>query len=153
MNDLGAYLVLRKTSPSGWAHKLFTQLTKWRLVTKYPHAGMVIDGVLYQSTFAKGVHSISFESNGWDLYECNIDKNELKSRFESVKGAKYDWFSLFAFVLPFKIYVVQSFYCYELSYFMLTGKKTTLRVTPEDLLRITYATNQSARNKGFKLDN
>jgi hypothetical protein len=39
------YLTLRHTSPPGLFPLLFALLTKWRLVTRYPHAGVVIDGV------------------------------------------------------------------------------------------------------------
>lgn len=137
------YLALRHTSPAGFFKGLFASLTKARLVTRYPHSGIVVNEMLYEATFKNGVHSTPFNPVGWDLYEYNISDKIAINRFESVKDSKYDWFSLFAFVLPFKFSVVQWFYCYELCFFMATGEKPTQRITPEDLLRISHAAIES----------
>jgi hypothetical protein len=137
------YLALRHTSPKNFFAGLFASFTKARLVTRYPHSGIVINGMLYEATFKNGVHSTPFNPVGWDLYEYNISDKIAISRFESVKDSKYDWFSLLAFVLPFKFSVVQWFYCYELCFFMATGEKPTQRITPEDLLRISHAAIES----------
>ena len=141
-----AHLALRHTSPPGFFQRLFAELTKGRLVTRYPHAGIVMGGTLYHSTLSNGVHSIPFDNAGWDLFKINILQELLLNRFKSVKGASYDWFSLLAFVLPFRASMGQWFYCYELAYFMMTGTIPIKRITPEDLLRIGYATNESARD-------
>jgi len=138
------YLALRHTSPAGFFKGLFASLTKARLITRYPHSGIVINEMLYEATFKNGVHCTPFNPVGWDLYEYNISDKIAISRFESVKDSKYDWFSLLAFVLPFKFSVVQWFYCYELCFFMATGEKPTQRITPEDLLRISHAAIESA---------
>lgn len=128
------YLALRHTSPPGLIQGAFARLTKARLVTRYPHAGIVIDGVLYQSTLAKGVHSAPFNSEGWNVFAISTEHTLLLERFNNVKNSKYDWFSLLAFVLPFRITVAKWFYCYELCHYMLTGDVPVQRITPEDLL-------------------
>jgi hypothetical protein len=137
------YLALRHTSPSGFFKRAFASFTKARLVTRYPHSGIVINGMLYEATFKNGVHCAPFDPKGWDLYKYNITDKIAINRFESVKGSRYDWFSLLAFVLPFKFSVVQWLYCYELCFYMATGEKPTQRITPEDLLRISNASFES----------
>ena len=137
------YLALRKTTPNGIGPKVFAWLTMIRLVTRYPHAGVVIDDVLHQATLKDGVHFSPFEKEGWDIYPLTIDKSIALNRFQSVNGARYDWFSLLAFILPFRVSMGSWCYCYELSYFMITGIIPTQRITPEDLLRITHATNET----------
>jgi hypothetical protein len=128
------YLALRKTPPEGVAQKAFFYLTRWRLLTRYPHAGVVCEGILYQSTFAKGVHSDAFDPTGWHLFPTNVPHETIINRFNDVNHSRYDWFSLLAFVLPFKMTVGQWWYCYELAHYLLSGLKPTGRVTPEDLL-------------------
>ena len=130
-----AHLALRHTSPSGVWQGLFAQLTKTRLVTLYPHAGIVVDDILYEATFKHGVRAIKFDPTGWDLFKiAKTDKSDLLMRFKQVEGRPYDWFSLLAFVVPFRVSVAQWFYCYELCSFMLDGNSPNKRVTPEILL-------------------
>jgi hypothetical protein len=132
---VSVYLALRHTSPPGFFQGVFARLTKARLVTQYPHAGILIDGILYQATFKHGVHSAKFDSIGWDLFTITkVDKNDLLARFKQVEGRPYDWFSLLAFIVPFRASVAQWFYCYELCGFMLDGHNPSKRVTPEILL-------------------
>ena len=134
---MSVYLALRHTSPKGFFPRLFAQLTKTRLVTQYPHGGIVIDGILYEATFKHGVRSIEFNPTGWDLFKIDkVSKTDMLARFAQVKGRPYDWFSLLAFVVPFRASVAKWFYCYELAYFMMTGTIAIKRITPEDLLRI-----------------
>jgi len=132
---MSAYLALRHTSPPGFFQGLFADLTKARLVTRYPHAGIVIDGVLYDATLKNGVKAQTFDSTGWDLFKIEkTDKETMISRFKQVEGRPYDWFSLLAFVVPFRVSVAQWFYCYELCSFMLDGNNPVKRITPETLL-------------------
>lgn len=142
-----AYLALRHTAPPGFFQGIFAKLTCVRLVTRYPHSGIVIDGVLYQSTLAKGVHSVSFDPVGWDLFNVSIAHTLLLDRFNNVKNSKYDWFSLFAFVLPFRITVGKWFYCYELCHYMLVGNVPNQRITPENLL--TRIENGDSKNRAL----
>jgi hypothetical protein len=130
-----AYLALRHTSPPGVLQNLFANLTRARLVTQYPHAGIMIDGVLYEATFKHGVRSVKFDQTGWHLFTIDkVDKNDLLTRFKQVEGRPYDWFSLLGFVVPFRVTVAKWFYCYELCSFMLDGNIPAKRVTPETLL-------------------
>jgi hypothetical protein len=129
-----AHLALRKTPPLGFLPKAFFYLTKARLLTRYPHGGVVIDDTLYHVTGANGVHSMPFDPAGWDLFVTDADPVEILNRFLLVKGKKYDWVSLFTFVSSFRITVSNRWYCYELCHYFLTGKETNQRVTPEDLL-------------------
>jgi hypothetical protein len=128
------YLALRHTDTPG-VLGLFSKYTRWRLHTRYPHAGIVIDGVLYESTFSKGVSSRDFVPDGWDLYEMtNLNAQEVMRRFTSVRDRPYDWFSLLAFVLPGRASVSQWFYCFELCWYLMYGTSPNHRVTPENLL-------------------
>jgi hypothetical protein len=129
-----AYLALRKTPPSGVFPKLFFNLTRARLLTKYPHAGVVMDDTLYQATARNGVHSVPFDPDGWDLFETSADPLTVFNLFSSVEGAKYDWLSLLTFVSAFRIIVRSRWYCYELCHYLLTGQEPVRRVTPENLL-------------------
>ena len=132
---MSVYLALRHTSPKGFFPRLFAELTKTRLVTQYPHAGIVIDGVLYEATFKHGVHSTKFDPTGWHLFTIDkVSKTNLLARFKQFEGRPYDWFSLLAFVLPFRASVSQWLYCYELCSVMLDGHNPSKRVTPEILL-------------------
>jgi hypothetical protein len=129
-----AHLALRKTPPAGFFPRVFFYLTRARLLTKYPHGGVVVGGVLYQATARGGVHSVLFEPDGWDLFETSADPLTILNRFSSVEGAKYDWLSLLTFVSAFRIIVRSRWYCYELCHYLLTGHEPVRRVTPEDLL-------------------
>lgn len=137
------YLALRHTSPLGFFQGIFATITKARLVTNYPHSGIVIDGILYDSTFKHGVQSSAFNADGWHLFAVeNVDSATLINRFNKIKGNHYDWLSLLAFILPFRISVAQWSYCHELSYFMLTGKTPITRITPEKLLSEIFNENK-----------
>jgi hypothetical protein len=133
---MSAYLALRRTSPPGLVQGWFAQLTKTRLVTQYPHSGIVIDGILYEATFKHGVRSIKFDPSGWDLFKIHkVGKTDMLARFAQVKGRPYDWFSLLAFVVPFRASVAKWLYCYEFCSFMLNGNNPSQRITPEILLK------------------
>lgn len=143
------YLALRHTSPPGFFQGVFAALTKARLVTRYPHAGIVVDGQLYHATLKNGVHTMPFDPAGWDLFLVSVDPTLLVNRFTSVKDSQYDWFSLLAFVLPFRVSVARWFYCFELCEYMITGAVPIGRVTPETLLaRIENGSSTTHRPMG-----
>lgn len=133
---MAAYLALRKTAPPGFFAKAFFYLTRARLLTRYPHCGIVIGDTLYESTAAKGVHSSSFVNNGWDLFPIDINPGIVASRFAEVENSAYDWFSLLGFVLPWRVTAKQWWYCYELGFYLLTGESPTKKVVPETLLAL-----------------
>lgn len=136
MNE-SVFLALRKTDAPGFIPKLFSKLTRARLITRYPHAGIVIDNVIYHSTFADGLHSELFDADGWQLFAIDVSIQEVLQRYIKVSGARYDWLSLMAFVVPWRVSVSKWMYCYEWCWYAITGDLPNRRVTPEDLL--TYS--------------
>jgi hypothetical protein len=133
-------LALRKTDAPGLLPKLFSVLTRARLITRYPHAGIVIDGILYHSTLADGLHYESFKAlrpDEWDLFLIDAPSSVVLERYLKVSGAKYDWLSLLAFVVPWRVSVSEWLYCYEWAWYAITGELPGRRVSPEDLLTLT----------------
>jgi hypothetical protein len=129
-------LALKHAPPRGLFKRLFHWLTAARLVTRYPHAGIVIDGDLMHSNLANGLHIETFRPEGWDLFDLG-DADELaQARFRDFEGTPYDWFSLLAFVLPWSVSDSKRMYCYEWCWLAITGVNPRRRVTPEDLLAL-----------------
>lgn len=134
----GIYLALRQTAASSATRLQRTVCAgvRWRLVSDYCHGGIISDGVLYHSTIQRGLHSTTdFEPEKWDLI---LLPAHLKPRFMAVyerfEGAKYDWFSQFAFVIPARFSDSTRLYCFEFCAEVL-GLDTRYRITPEDCLR------------------
>jgi hypothetical protein len=133
----GAVLAMRRTSPPGFWRGLFAAVTRWRLVSRYPHAGVVVADVLMHSTLTDGVHPEPFNSaDGWDLYPTSEPAFVVLERFEVVRGWPYDVFSLLAFGPPIRVRDSSRLYCYELCWYLLTGTMPRERVTAEDLLAL-----------------
>lgn len=130
-------LALRKSPDSDkWNHKSAAAIISARLVTRYPHAGVVIGDVLYHATASSGVHAEPFSGgDNWLLVDVGGDDESAMALFSKEEGKGYDWFSLLAFAL---IPATDSkrWYCYELAYYLMTGRKPVDRVTPEDLLMV-----------------
>ena len=150
------YLALKKVAPKGFFPKLFWWLTKWRLLTQFPHAGVMIKndyfphGDIFHTTISRGVHPIiveKFDNKNWLFVRVNVDFHEVMNRYYRVLGAPYDWFSLLAFALPFRFTKASWFYCYELAWFLLKGEIPTFRVTPEMLLKFALENNNKYDNK------
>ena len=114
------YLALRKVAPKGFFQKIFWWVTKWRLLTQFPHAGVVIKNDFYgnellHTTVFRGVHSLSkneYCNDDWVFFHVDISDSLVKDRYFSVIGAGYDWFSLLAFVITFRFTKASWFYCY-----------------------------------------
>jgi hypothetical protein len=130
------YLACRTTKPKGFFRVLFASYTKWKLQTQYPHAGIVKDGVLYHANFAHDMMKEPFHPEGWDLYP--IDDKDVEALFEKHKTAKYDWFSLLAFVFPFRFTKAKWLYCFEWCYIVMTGELPRGRVTAEMLIVMAF---------------
>jgi len=113
--------------------KLSATAIKLRIVTNYPHSGIVIDGDLYHATAQHGVITELFNPDGWEVFDIGGDDARALSLFKEQNGKGYDWVSLFAFVM-FNASDSQRWYCYELSHYLMTGKRPGDRVTPETLL-------------------
>ena len=128
-------LALRKSPDSSkWNHKAAAAIISARLVTRYPHAGIVIGDTLYHATASNGVHAEPFPGgDNWVLVDIGGDDAKAIELFAEEEGKGYDWFSLLAFALiPARD--SRRWYCYELAHYLMTGKKPVDRVTPEDLL-------------------
>jgi hypothetical protein len=74
-----------------------------------------------------------FDPEGWDVFDIGGDDDRALSLFYGQNGKGYDWVSLFAFIMV-SASDSQRWYCYELTYYMMTGKRPGARVTPETLL-------------------
>mgnify|MGYP000904891418 CR=1 FL=1 len=130
---MAVYLALKKRAESGIVYKLSSWLIRFRLVSKYHHAGIVCDGVLYDVTARHNMMASKFDADGWDLIKTGVNKNHLISLFNANKDVKYDYFSLLAF-LGFKARDSKRLYCFEWCYLVLTAKMPSSKVTVETLL-------------------
>ena len=145
-------LALRQGAPHGATNfqKFACWLIEARLVSRYNHAGIVIDGDLYHVTAAHGwqiVKSGNWSPERWDLMEFEGDKEKVRALFQ-LKGKPpsnrlkafiwkllkgYDWFGLIAFTGP-KVRVSWMDYCFEWCFLAISGKPPTDRITAETLL-------------------
>lgn len=113
--------------------KLAHWLIKARLVTRYPHAGIVIGDRLFHATARRGLHESDYTPERWTLIDVGGDDDAALALFREREGSGYDWFSLLAFV-GLKARDSRRYYCYEWAYHAITGQHPTGRVTPETLL-------------------
>lgn len=133
----GLYLALRRDAASNatWWQRALCALVRWRLASDYCHAGIVCDGVLHHVTTTDGLTSTDdWTPARWDLIELpGSARDVLQSALQAHAGAKYDWFSLIAFLLPGRWSDHRKLYCFELPAIVL-GISTRQRVTPERIL-------------------
>ena len=117
-----------------WKGRLSAKAIKLRLVTHYPHAGIVVGDTLYHATAQHGLVSEPFNPDGWHLIDAGSSRDLAAVQlFEEHSGAGYDWVSLLAFVLV-SASDSQRWYCYEWCWYVMTGKRPRGRITPEMLL-------------------
>jgi hypothetical protein len=145
-------IALRREAATGstFIQRLFCKLIKARLVSRFCHGGVVIDGSLYHITGAHGPHTLApgqWNPTAWVLID--VGGNDARAIelfnafcqppqglfrrwvFQLTQG--YDWFSLLAFVGPMvKVGWLQ--YCFELCWLMCKGDPPDFRVTPEILI-------------------
>ena len=133
----GLYLALRRDAASNatWWQRALCALVRWRLVSQWCHGGVVCDGVLHHVTTQDGLtQTEDWTPNRWDLIELpGSARDVLQTALQAHAGAKYDWFSLLAFILPGRWSDSKRLYCFELPAIVL-GMDTRQRVTPERLL-------------------
>lgn len=130
-------LALRRThaASANWLDKLACWAIKARLVSVYCHGGIVIGGTLYHTTAHGGLCQSSFDPDKWDLFDLGTTRDAAAlDLFQKHQGAAYDWISLLAFVLPWRISDTQRFYCFEWTQLCITGIYPQGRITPETLL-------------------
>lgn len=132
-----------QTNPSLFS-RIFSLLVKVRLVTNYPHGGIVEDGMLRQCNFAKGLHEVPFNPEGWHVFEVPDLVPGGDQLFEALKGTPYDSFSLLAFLLPWRVRDSKRLYCFEWAWLRMTGQSPNFRVTPEALLALAATMNRNA---------
>lgn len=131
-------LALRKSPDSNkWNHQAAAAIIRTRLVTRFPHAGIVIGSTLYHATASNGVHAEPFPGgDNWVLIDIGGDDESAIRAFKEEEGNGYDWFSLLAFAL-LPASDSKRWYCYELAKYMRTLEKPRDRVTPEDLIMLS----------------
>lgn len=132
------YLALKTKSDHGLLKRLFFWLTKWRLLTDFPHAGIVVGGMLLHTNLANGLHTQAFEPEGWLLLDIGGNHARVLDLYDEHEGTAYDWFSLLAFVLPWNVRDGDRMYCYEWCWLAMTGHTPRGRVTPEMLLTLAH---------------
>ena len=133
----GIYVAFRRTAAVGapWWQRALCALVRWRLVSQWCHAGIVCDGVLHHVTATDGLTSTDdWTPHRWELFALpDAARDDLQSALQAHAGAKYDWFSLIAFLLPGRWSNSKRLYCFELPALVL-GISTRQRVTPERIL-------------------
>ena len=133
----GVYIAFRRTAPVGatWWQRALCALVRWRLVSQWCHAGIVCDGVLHHVTVTDGLTSTDdWTPARWELFALpDSSRDALQSTLQAHAGARYDWFSLIAFLLPGRWSDGKRLYCFELPALVL-GISTRQRVTPERIL-------------------
>ena len=129
-----ATLALRHRDPPGFLG-LFAKLIRGRLVTAYPHGGVVAGATLFHATLADGVHpqEAPAAADGWLLLPTTVPLEVAMERIRRRLGRRYDWISLLAFVLPVSVRWSRADYCFEFCWYVLTGEEPTGRVTAEQL--------------------
>ena len=145
MNNTRVYLAFKHTPPGGFWMSAFHWITAFRLVTRYPHGGIVQGGWLYHTKLSTGARRERFDDNpGWDLFDTGSDA-DMEEVFRELEGNPYDVFGLLAFILPWRISDSSRMYCYKLMWRMVTGQNPRFKVVPETLL--AWAAQQQAGNR------
>jgi len=133
----GIYIAFRRTAAVGapWWQRALCALVRWRLVSQWCHAGIVCDGVLHHVTATDGLTSTDdWTPSRWELFALpDSSRDVLQTALQAHAGARYDWFSLLAFLLPGRWSDRRRLYCFELPALVL-GISTRQRVTPEKIL-------------------
>lgn len=132
-------LALRYELPSDATtlHDVSAWAIETRLVSRYAHGGIVIGDSLYHSNGKHGVHvEHNPDLTGWVLIDLG-DAGDARALdlFSGVEGAGYDFFSLSAFIIPGSS-DSRRYYCFELCFYLMTGRNPRERVTPEALLMV-----------------
>ena len=157
------YLALRRipATDATWLDKLFLAVIKARLVTEFPHAGMVINGTLYHATARHGVcKTTDYTPERWVLHDLGTERDavaQAKAELLVELGTGYDFAELLDFTpLHFVVWLARlhpklrvvldsNLYCYQLCWLLMTSEYPDQRVTPERLLALKAANFPSAR--------
>ncbi len=134
-----------KEPKATWTSKLFALAVGFRLVTKYPHGGIVENGMLRHANSKHGLHEVPFNPEGWHTFEVPDIVPGGTELFELNKGKPYDSFSLLAFLIPGRPRDSDSLYCFEWMWLRLTGMNPREKITPEMILALGYQLTLGAR--------
>ena len=133
----GIYVAFRRTAPAGaaWWQRALCALVRWRLVSQWCHAGVICDGVLHHVTATDGLTSTDdWTPARWELFSLpDSARAVLQAALQAHAGARYDWFSLLAFLLPWRVSDRKRLYCFEWCALVM-GLPVAGRITPELLL-------------------
>lgn len=132
-----------QVNPTLWS-RIFAILVRIRLVTRFPHGGIVEGGMLRHCNFKLGLHEIAFNPKGWLVVEVPDLVEDGDQLFDVHKGMGCDLFSLFTFVLPANFRDSSRIYCFEWMWWRMTGVNPDFRVTGEMLLEPALILNGKA---------
>lgn len=150
-------LALRRSAATDatFTQKVAVKAIEARLVTEFPHAGIVIEGMLYHANSKNGLHKTEFTPERWELIDLGTEGDEAALRlFADLEGTKYDWVELFDYTpLNWAVDFVRLYpdwktelelrmYCYQWCYLAMTLKLPAERVTPETLLFVAARINE-----------
>jgi hypothetical protein len=114
---------------------------KARLVSKYCHGGVVVDGELSHAQPAHGLQDNKagdWQPDKWVLFDCGKARDAYALELlQTHRGAGYDWLSLLAFI-GLRASDNKRMYCFEWCWFAMTGEKPAIRITPEMLIEKAY---------------
>lgn len=161
------YLALRQgaASDATWLDKFFVWVIKERLVTVFPHAGIVIGNTLYHATARHGFCRAEYTPHRWTLLPLGDERDtEVQALAEDLiaLGTGYDFAELLDFT-PLHLVVRAArlvpalrrrldnlLYCYQWCWLAMTGSVPTSRVTAE-MLQSLYIKQIAGRLKGVAL--
>jgi hypothetical protein len=161
------YLALRSgaATDATWLDKLFIWVIKERLVTVWPHAGIVIGDTLYHATARHGFCKAEYTPHRWTLIPLGEERDaEVQALAEDLiaQGTGYDFAELLDFtplrlavrlarlVPPLRRWLDGRLYCYQWCWLAMTGRVPSSRVTAE-LLQGLYIKQLAGRLKGVAL--
>ncbi len=137
------YLALKSAAASDarWHERAFAALTRWRLASRWCHAGIVIGGVMHHANARHGLFRSSYNPARWDIYLIPTgDGRRALQLFEQHQGASYNWRGVLAFIVPWFGTSKRKFYCFEwCALAMNPALQTPLKAqrhTPETLLAL-----------------
>ncbi len=128
-------LGLKRGEPWYTLRGFFAALVRARCVSPYSHSAILIGDTVYQAAPFKGVYASPLVDNhGYEWLDIGGCDSRALQLFNKAAGASYDWFSLFAFILPWRMTSRKHYYCHELCLTMMGGIVTG-RVTIETLFK------------------
>ena len=147
------YLALRRgpATDAKLLDKLFVWVIRERLVTDFPHAGIVIGAKLYHATARHGFCKADYTPARWELLplgtEPDAEVQELAEGLIAI-GTRYDFAELLDFtplqwliglarkVPALRRWLDNRLYCFQWCWLAMTGGLPLRRVTAEMLLTL-----------------